>query len=66
MLSNYEYAKMLQKIADKRELLIDDECLLAVQAQNRMCLCQPTKRCPCASITDAGCACGLFIPKEAV
>jgi hypothetical protein len=66
MLSNYEFAKMLQRIAAKKTLTLDDESLLAVQANNRMCLCCPTKKCPCSSITDDGCPCGLFVASEAV
>jgi len=65
-LSNYEFAKVLQRIATKRDLTIDDEVLLAVQQNNGQCVCCPTKKCPCSSITDDGCPCGLFVASEPV
>ena len=63
-LSNFEYAERLRAIAVKRNLRIDDEVLIAVQQNGRHCVCRPADKCPCNRITDLGCPCELYLPKE--
>jgi len=63
MVDNYDFAVAMRKIGEKKGLDVVDEALLSVQRNNRQCLCDLSKSCPCQNISEDGCPCGLFVPK---
>ena len=64
MKSDYDFAVSLRKIAVMKNLALDEEALIAVHKNNRQCLCDLSKACPCAAIASDGCPCGLFVPRQ--